>query len=374
MVAILDASRLLSRETRLDRLHAAVVEQLTGLTGATDVLVVVRDEEDGSWSLPFRRDGGPAVRVEEAGAAGLLPVTAFRYAERTGEILLVDDAVQDSRFDRDPYLAGVARCALLAVPLAQGVTRTVLVLTHRHSAGWFTADRLDAVMLLTGQLVVSLGNALLYEALEKRVAARTEALAQANRQLEVLSSTDALTGLANRRHFATAMEQEWRRSLRSGRPLSVVMVDVDHFKRYNDTFGHPQGDECLRQVAGALRTDVRAADVVCRYGGEEFATILPETDRAGALAFAERARHSVLALNLAHPAGATGLVTVSVGLASTVPSPVDTCVALVERADRALYEAKKAGRNRVQAAPPDPAQAAAPDAARVVQPDPAQAP
>ncbi|MFI5907494.1 diguanylate cyclase [Dactylosporangium sp. NPDC051541] len=352
MLAILDASRLMSRVTRLPDLHAAVVEQLTGLTGATDALVVTYNAQDGSWSVPFCEDGLEPMGVEAAGGQGRLPVTAFRYAERTGETLLIHDAVGDGRFAQDPFVAGLPHCSILAAPLSQGTTRAVLVLAHRGSAGWFTGARLDTVRLLAGQLVVSIGNALAYEALEQRVAARTEALAQANRRLEILSTTDPLTGLFNRRRFATALEQEWRRATRSKCPLAVVLIDVDHFKGYNDALGHPRGDECLRQVASVLGGDVRSADVVCRYGGEEFAAILPETDTHGAMSYAERVRLGIVARRIEHPATPTGLVTVSLGVASAVPSSDTDYNTLVERADHALYDAKHNGRNRTCAADP----------------------
>jgi diguanylate cyclase (GGDEF)-like protein len=355
MLAILRASQVLSSETNLDRLHTAIAEQLTALTGATQVLVALRNDDTREWFLlSAPSTGEKAVPVEDAGRRGLLPITAFRYAERTREPLLVEDATRDDRFARDGYVAGLGRCSLLVVPvLHQGATRAVLMLANSQGSGAFTADRLDAVKLITGQLIVSLGNAVLYGSLEERVADRTEALAAANRQLEILSGTDALTGLANRRRFTQVLESEWNRALRTGAPLGLVLFDVDHFKRYNDHYGHIAGDECLRRVAATLAAGTRTAtDVVCRFGGEEFAIVLPDADRVGATALGERARAAVAALALPHGAADAGIVTVSVGAAAVVPRRQDAPEDLLGRADSALYVAKEDGRDRVRCAGP----------------------
>jgi len=353
-VAILRASQALSSATTLDHLHAAIVEQLTTLTGATDVLVVLRNEDTREWFLPAMGGTERAIPVEEAGRRALLPITAFRYAERTREDILVADATTDDRFTRDPYLAGLTSCALLVVPiLNQGAAQAILLLANQHSSGAFTADRLDAVKLMAGQLTVSLGNALLYGSLEERVEERTQALAAANRQLEVLSVTDSLTGLANRRRFGQLLDAEWDRAIRTGRPVGIVMIDVDLFKRYNDSYGHLAGDECLRRVAHTLAGCTRSAeDLVARYGGEEFAIVLPGADGAAAHAIGEQSRAAVAGLAVLHPSNQSGIVTVSVGTTAVAPTDPGSAEDIVAYADAAMYEAKKSGRNRVRSFTP----------------------
>jgi diguanylate cyclase (GGDEF)-like protein len=348
-LAILRASQALGSETRLDRLNAVIVEQLTTLTGATEVLVVLRNDDTQTWFLPSTQDSGDAtIPLEDATRLGLLPVTAFRYAERTREPLLVEDATRDDRFCRDRYLAGRERCSLLVVPiLTQGTLRAVLMLANHFTSGAFTTDRLDAVMLIAGQLAVSLGNALLYGSLEQRVADRTEALAVANRQLEILSTTDSLTGLANRRHFAQVFEAEWQRAARAESALSIAMLDVDHFKKYNDHYGHLAGDRCLKRVAATLDSTTRRTDLVSRYGGEEFTAILLDTDECAAQASGERLRAAIAELAEPHCMTEPGVVTISVGVATVIPSDSSTAELLLARADTALYEAKDKGRNRV---------------------------
>ncbi|WP_018411334.1 GGDEF domain-containing response regulator [Methyloversatilis thermotolerans] len=177
----------------------------------------------------------------------------------------------------------------------------------------------------------------------------TRKLDAANQELTRLTSQDGLTGLANRRHFDETMLREWRRAARYKRPMSLALIDVDHFKLYNDTYGHLGGDECLKAVASALQAvSRRPSDLVARYGGEEFALVLPETDLAGARNVAEGLVESIRALRMPHSAALSGHVTISVGVSSMQPGsspggPQD----LIAEADLALYAAKSGGRDRV---------------------------
>jgi two-component system, chemotaxis family, response regulator WspR len=175
-----------------------------------------------------------------------------------------------------------------------------------------------------------------------------EQLLAANRELQRLTNVDGLTGLSNRRYFNEYIEAEWKRALRARAPLSLLMIDVDHFKDYNDTYGHVAGDEVLKKIAGTVADGCRrSTDLAARYGGEEFAAILPLTP-AGDLPFiAERLGRSVEALRLPHPASSTGpFVTISIGGATIVPQFSSILAEFIEAADRALYRAKHAGRNR----------------------------
>ncbi|MDO8605286.1 MAG: diguanylate cyclase [Phaeospirillum sp.] len=167
--------------------------------------------------------------------------------------------------------------------------------------------------------------------------------------LHSLAVKDGLTGLANRRSFDERLEADWLHSIREQAPISLLLIDVDHFKLYNDTYGHQKGDTCLKEVAAAMTTQVfRPADLAARYGGEEFAVIMPNTDLDGALRVADRIREAVEDLNLPHSASqTTDRVTLSAGAASAVPTDDQTPVDLIAAADAALYRAKHAGRNRV---------------------------
>jgi diguanylate cyclase (GGDEF)-like protein len=223
----------------------------------------------------------------------------------------------------------------------------MLILENRLTRQAFTTGRLDSVLLIAGQLTVSLENAQVYASLERKVAERTEELAQANCRLEQLTLTDPLTGLANRRRLTDVLEAEWRRAMRSGEPVGLAMIDIDNFKKYNDHYGHQGGDECLRLVARTLAGSVREIDLVARYGGEEFSIIMPGAGGASAFQVAERARQAVADLREPHALTDGGIVTVSLGVTSVAPvtgAPPDS---LIKLADEALYEAKRAGRNRV---------------------------
>ena len=178
-----------------------------------------------------------------------------------------------------------------------------------------------------------------------------ELLQTVNSELLALVRADALTDLPNRRQYEQRLGEEIARAARDERPLSLVMIEVDDFKAFNDTRGHAAGDECLIAVARAIGGAVhRPADLCARYGGEEFVALLPNTDLAGARTIAERMRHAVLDLRIAHPAARAGaLVTISLGVACAWPKPGFDGRALQEVADRALYAAKRGGRNRVGA-------------------------
>jgi diguanylate cyclase (GGDEF)-like protein/PAS domain S-box-containing protein len=174
-------------------------------------------------------------------------------------------------------------------------------------------------------------------------------LQESNAQLLVLNGQDALTGIANRRRFDAALQQESERLARVGMPLALLMIDVDHFKTYNDQYGHPAGDECLRHIARLLQRHARRpGDLVARYGGEEFAILLPNTDHAGARRLAEDVRAALVASMMPHQGNPAGIVTVSIGLHAVAAGDEHHGANwLVESADQALYAAKAAGRNRV---------------------------
>jgi diguanylate cyclase (GGDEF)-like protein len=188
------------------------------------------------------------------------------------------------------------------------------------------------------------------ERLERTLRSTQDALEQQNAALARLADTDGLTGLANRRHLDERMAQEVARAARERTPLSLIMIDVDFFKRYNDTYGHAAGDDCLRMVARVLATTVnRPADLAARFGGEEFAVLLPNTAQDGARRIAEAICAGVRGAGMPHGASDLGFVTISAGVATVVPAPGDDGRALVETADAALYEAKEGGRNGVRA-------------------------
>jgi diguanylate cyclase (GGDEF)-like protein/hemerythrin-like metal-binding protein len=222
-----------------------------------------------------------------------------------------------------------------------------LVLADRFNM--MRREKLDAQALLIqaqGEIVEKLKAS--EQSLEVRVADRTAQLHSLNQQLEVISTTDALTGIANRRHFDAILTTEWNRAVRLGQSLALGMIDLDWFKKYNDHYGHQAGDECLRQVASVLtETFNRTGDLVARYGGEEFVFIAPVTDSESALRLGQLVCGGVQTLALPHEQSKFGCVTLSVGVVALIPQHNESPDMLVRIADEMLYRAKAQGRNRV---------------------------
>lgn len=178
-----------------------------------------------------------------------------------------------------------------------------------------------------------------------------EDLEHANARLEEISQQDELTGVANRRRLAPVLASEWNRAIRTKRPISFILLDLDHFKQLNDSRGHLEGDRCLRQVADYLDSAIRrSGDLLVRYGGEEFAVLLPDTDLAGAIHLADELRRGIESLAIVYGDGSTGRVTASLGVAALLAEAGEGPEVLIEAADVALYRAKNDGRNRVRAA------------------------
>lgn len=255
------------------------------------------------------------------------------------EVMVVPDAEQDPRFADNPLVQGGPRIRFYAgAPLVSpdGAALGTLCVIDRQPRQ-LGEEEAQALAALARQVMAQLE-------LRREVRERQryqEQLEAANAQLKELAERDELTGLANRRVLLRYLDTELQRARRSGEPTSLILLDVDEFKAYNDTFGHLAGDEVLRRLGGLLPRLLRASDLAARYGGEEFMVLLPNTPNAGALGVAERIRQAV-------EQGAWPLrpVTVSLGVA-TRTDPSGGSLSLIEAADQALYKAKQAGRNRV---------------------------
>jgi diguanylate cyclase (GGDEF)-like protein len=208
-----------------------------------------------------------------------------------------------------------------------------------------TAFRSTVIVALVVLGVGLFGWMFLYQV---RVGEQVEAdLRTAKEALKLIATHDSLTGLGNRRLFEGALDIEFGRGARQSSSLSLIMLDIDYFKRYNDAYGHVAGDHCLAEVARAVKGCChRKADLAVRYGGEEFAVLLPDTDIHGAMVIAEQIRRSVMDKNIIHSGSPSGFVTVSLGCYSFVPTGRDSMEVFIERADAALYQAKHSGRNR----------------------------
>ncbi|RTL55317.1 MAG: GGDEF domain-containing protein [Bradyrhizobiaceae bacterium] len=242
--------------------------------------------------------------------------------------------ISDQSMDRVSRLYAFQRLPGLPLLVVVGIA------THQIFEDWWT----KMIVLGTIFAIMAVSVLVLMRLLESELRRRAAAEAAA----EELARTDSLTGLANRRWFDEEMARKWARTSREGAPMSLLMIDVDHFKPFNDTYGHQVGDEALTAVAGAIGDLVRRPDdLVARYGGEEFVVLLPDTDEAGAGQVAAAIGAAIRRLRITHGASAYRIVTVSIGSATAMPGTGMTRSGLIRCADTALYRAKDEGRNRV---------------------------
>ena len=332
LTVLCDISRELSSSLEHEQLLQKIVESAVNLLDCGICSLMLFDDE--KQGLRIRHAVGlPAEVVARAAARPGEGVTG--WVAESGLPLLIEDITQDPRFQRkerrqDDQPGKYTTQSLLSVPLLIG-TEVVGVLNVNNKAdnAVFTSHDLANLTMLASQAAVSIENARLYETLQR------------------LAVTDPLTKLFRRNYFEEQLETELGRCRRYGRPLSVMMLDIDHFKNVNDTYGHAAGDVVLQGLAGLLRRYGRKDDVIARYGGEEFVAYLVETDLDGARLAAERVRSAAEVQDFAIPDGRTIRVTISVGTAG-FPADADDVAQLVQRADLALYAAKHGGRNQVQ--------------------------
>jgi diguanylate cyclase (GGDEF)-like protein len=273
-------------------------------------------------------------------------------AIRTGEAQLIFDVSQDP----DYVAVNAETRSELVVPIRVGTEVLGAFDLESDSLGGFASAELSAIQTITDQLA----GAIRLATVNRQLAAANARLEEANKLLLIESVQDGLTAIPNRRRFDEALDVEWRRANRNHAPLSLIMIDIDEFKRYNDAYGHQAGDECLKQVAACLRASInRAGEIVARYGGEEFAVILPGTSGSGANIFAQALRARVEQLAIPHKASRISkVVTISLGVAGGIPHEDEPPGRMLGEADEALYAAKRAGRNRVVVAPRPSGQAA----------------
>jgi diguanylate cyclase (GGDEF)-like protein len=349
--SLLKTTQFLAKEIQLDSLLPKMLDVLLENAGAEHGAIILVDDDQlivevAGGLADGRRFDCKLISQPMAelcsGDRPSLPTAIIEYVQLTRSSLLLNNPAADARFAHDAYLRQRQPKSVLCLPVhTQGQLVALSYLENNLMEQAFTSRHQQMLELLSSQAAISLVNARLYESLEQKVQLRTEELRQ-------MSMRDGLTGIANRRSFDERLAVELRRGLRSLAPLSLLMMDIDHFKQYNDHFGHFQGDDCIKAVAATVAGVVsRASDLVARYGGEEFAILMPDTDADAAVQVAECCLRAVAELGIAHAASpVSDIVSVSIGVCTLVVTADATPATLITRADQALYQAKHAGRNR----------------------------
>jgi diguanylate cyclase (GGDEF)-like protein len=355
--AICQASHTLSREIHLDKFLITLLNTVITNAGASKCVLMLLWEQSLQVEAVTEIGQEPkilqAISVDESTD---IPISLIYTVKHSLQTVVIDEAGKEASLLADAYIIQQKPQSLLCTPiLNQGKLIGILYLENRQMAGAFTRERVEVLNLLCSQAAISLENSRLYEQLKEyshqleiKVAERTADLEKANRELYRIATLDGLTLVANRRYFDSYLQKHWQRLLLSQQPLGLLLCDIDFFKRYNDYYGHQAGDECLKQVAQLLtQVAKRSNDLVARYGGEEFVIVLPDTHELGAQQVAENIGLETQRLQLPHAKSPIApYITLSIGVTTIVPHPEVSWETLIATADRALYKAKKAGRNR----------------------------
>lgn len=353
--AVVKASQAISRNIVLQELVQSLVRLSLEVGGAQRGLLLLSRE--GDWIVVCEGVVEQAITLhtldEPMQSYQMAPRKILEYVSRTREDVILGDAGESELFRNDEYIEGRATKSVLCLAVKQqSQLKAILYLENDLTTRAFTDQQLDLLKVLVSQAAISLENALLYDTLERRVEERTKELqleikerTRVQEELRVLATTDSMTGAANRRHFLELAEHEFKRSRRYPAPLSVLMLDADHFKSINDRYGHDTGDKVLTALGEVVSAELRVSEIFGRIGGEEFGIVLPATASAGAGVLGERIRQAVSQIKMPTSEGLLQF-TVSIGVAELRDQ--DTSFTdLLNRADQALYRAKARGRNEV---------------------------
>jgi len=328
MSLLYEVGQEVSSVVDLDELYAQITNTLKRSFHTNKIMIAVLDDKDCHFHVKAAyglMNENELLQQSFALGEGLTGLVA-----QSRRKIYVRDTDMDFRFNRDKHEVPDYSCSFLSIPLIVKDDVLGVINYLRESDNQFSKQDVKMLSLVANQVALAISNAKLYT------------------KTRELSVKDELIGIHNRRYFNQMLQMEWKRAIRFKRELSLIILDVDHFKSYNDTFGHPQGDQALKQIGAIFKDNLREVDTIARIGGEEFVLLLPGTDQRGAIAAAEKVRLLVessafLTVNDEQ----TRPMTISAGI-STYPLDADQMEDMVDHADIALYRAKENGRNQVE--------------------------
>ncbi|MCW8822051.1 MAG: diguanylate cyclase [Sulfurovum sp.] len=269
------------------------------------------------------------------------------YVLRSKEAVLIDDMTKSNIFDISYSSSRIVKSVLCAPLILQGEIKGVIYLENNQLPGVFTEEKVKLLQYLSGQIVISIENTIVYDSLEEKIKQRTKDLETTKDELRLLASMDPMTKLYNRRYFSEVSANIFDLSKREEFSIIVAMFDIDNFKNVNDTYGHPVGDKVIIAIADIVRNHTRKSDIACRFGGEEFIILLPYTAIKDALQLVENIRRSVENIVIALESDQVLHVTISAGVSFTDMTVDKDIEVAIYKADNALYEAKRSGKNKV---------------------------
>ncbi|SMC62965.1 diguanylate cyclase (GGDEF) domain-containing protein [Desulfocicer vacuolatum DSM 3385] len=345
---LLKSTRAISKEIVLETLIKNMMKIVIENAGAQKGYFIVPKENNELIILANVSFAGEAVAMDmehPVQGSGKLPEGLIHYVARTHEQVVLFNRDQSVFFQNDEYFNTHHIKSVLCLPLiGRKQLQGILYLENNLTPGAFSPDRVEVLKILTSQIIISLENARLYRSLENQKQILEQQVAERTKELEELAMTDPLTKLMNRRSMNEKLNYEKIRYQRSRKPFSILLGDIDNFKYFNDTYGHDFGDAVLQTISKVMKSSLRKQDLICRWGGEEFLIVLPETEFNGAMLLAERLRKNIFTTTLYFN---NQPVNISMTFGLSIYNSLQSVENTIKKADDGLYEGKKNGKNRV---------------------------
>ncbi|MFT7859821.1 MAG: diguanylate cyclase [Sulfurimonas sp.] len=347
---LMKSSEIIVKEQRLSNLLEALIKTIIKNSGAQDAFLLLKEDQElfieAEYSIDDKKTKVMQHQPYKESKKIVHPI--INYVLRTQKSIVIDNLNENEMFRDTKNLYKEVKSLLCAPLILKGEIKGLIYLENNLLAGVFTDEKVKLLQYLSGQIAISIENALVYNRLEKAVSIRTKELENANKKLEKLSTTDSLTQMSNRRHFETHLESIWNLSMRKQIPVSIIMCDIDYFKNINDTYGHITGDYVLKNIAAIIKNSLkRTTDIAARYGGEEFIVALYDSDVEGASKVCKKIADTLKSdeKNFDIEGIKIEPFTISFGISSVVPTEKHNYQDLIKSADEALYKAKRNGRD-----------------------------